>query len=186
MPSSDPLGLRSVTHTSQSHPLVVVPMNAGGWTLYATIPPGCKGIVSHEDYGLIDIERDMSADVEALASYGIGRLVSMMAAEDILSSGMGGLIVDLEGYGIDWTHIPFPSRRLPDRGFPQYLDQQVKVIRRDLEAGVKVAIHGAGWNLAFTRSATTLRAAIEGKKLECPLHHCAITATVVGRILVPM
>lgn len=161
-------------------------MAVGEWTLYATIPPGCKGMVSHPAYGLIDVERDMSVDVEALAAHGVGRLVSMMSADDILSSGMGGLLTDLEGAGIEWTHLPFPSRHLPDDGFPRYMAEQVAVIEKDMRRGRRVALHGAGWGLRFARDLEKLVTAFD-EALSPRVAKVVVTATLrSGRSIVPM
>ena len=165
---------------------MLIPVEIGVWTLYATIPPGCKGVVSHQDYGLIDIERDMAVDVEALIAHGVGRLVSMMSADDVLASGMGGLLTDLEGAGIEWTHLPFPSRRIPDEGFPRYLAEQAEVIRMGLTAGVKIAVHGSGWGPSLLRTLPRLVMSVDSD-----IHHSeaaarAYAAAITGRAIIPM
>jgi hypothetical protein len=161
-------------------------MAVGEWTLYATIPPGCKGIVSHPAYGLIDIERDMSVDVEALAAHRVGRLVSMMSADDILSSGMGGLLTDLEGAGIEWTHLPFPSRRLPDEGFPRYLTEQAALLRSNLLMGMKIAVHGRGWSPRLVGDMTRLIVAMDGSVCMERTSVSVDVAVRLMRALVPM
>jgi hypothetical protein len=135
--------------TSETHPLPVFPVHLAVGTVYLTLPPGFRGTLYRKAEGVAEIRRDLSADVARLDGFGIKRLVTVMSAEGILQHGLGGLLTDLDGFGIAWTHLPFPPYGVEDVGFPRYLAQEIEVIRLDMSQGRKVAIHGSGWGPLF-------------------------------------
>lgn len=139
-PSFNPYEVQLPDHTSQTHPLVAVPVYLRVGTVYATIAPGFRSIMFHRGRRVLEVKRDLGADVARLDELGIKRLVSTMAADDILEDGLGGLLVELEGYGIAWTHIPFPNQGGGDAYFQAYLEQEMEAVRADVLAGRPVAV----------------------------------------------
>lgn len=149
--SFDPLSIQLPDHTSQTHPLVVVPVYLRVGTVYATIAPGFRATMFHHGRGVLEVKRDLGTDVARLDGFGIKRLITTMTAEDILEDGLGGLLVELDGYGIAWTHIPFPKPGRNDEYFRRYLEEEMESVRADVLAGRPVAIHGKGWGRELER-----------------------------------
>lgn len=149
--SFDPVSIQLPDHTSQTHPLAVVPVYLRVGTVYATIAPGFRATMFHRGRGVLEVKRDLATDVARLDGFGIKRLVTTMSAEDILEDGLGGLLVELEGYGIAWTHIPFPKPGREDGYFQRYLEKEMEAVRADVLAGRAVAFHGKGWGRELER-----------------------------------
>lgn len=147
--SSDSRQLQQPDITSQTHPIIFLPIYLSVGTVYVTMPPGFRGMLYRKARGMAEIRRDLSADVTRLSDLGIHRLLTVMSVDGILQHGLGGLLTDLEGAGIDWTHIPFPYPGQDDETFPRYLGEEMVVIRSDVANGRKVAIHDAGWRRMF-------------------------------------
>lgn len=150
-PSFNPFEVQLPDHTSETHPLVVVPVCLRVGTLYATIAPGFRSTMFRRGRGVLEVRRDLPSDVARLDAFGIKRLVSTMTGEDILEYGLGGLLVELEGYGIAWSHIPFPRRGEEDEYFQRYLEQEMEPVRADVLAGRPVAVSLKGWGKELER-----------------------------------
>lgn len=184
-PSFNPFEIQLPDHTSESHPLVVVPVCLRTGVLYVTIAPGYRTTVLHQDKGVLEIRRDLAADVARLDELGINRLVTTMSAVDILDGGLGGLLTDLDGYGIDWSHIPFPSVREQDIGFQDYLKGEMDVIRRDVDAGRRVAVHLKAWSAELERRMAIMATMLEPDLSPVEARSMAMAAVRLGQCILP-
>lgn len=184
-PSFNPFEVQLPDHTSKTHPLVVVPVYLRVGTVYATIAPGFRSTMFHKGKGVLEVRRDLATDVARLDAFGIKRLVSTMTAEDILEYGLGGLLVELEGYGIAWSHIPFPKRGEEDAYFQRYLEQEMEAVRADVLAGRPVAVSLKGWGKELERRMAIMATMLD-PKLSMEEARSATTAAVrVGHCLLP-
>lgn len=172
-------------HTSQTHPLVVVPVYMRVGALYATIAPGFCSTMLHRGHGVLEIRRDLASDVARLDGFGIKRLVSTMSAEDILEDGLGGLLVNLEGYGIAWTHIPFPKPEGEDEYFHRYLEQEMEAVRADVRAGRAVAVHGKGWGVELERRMAIMVAMLDPELSPEEARSMTTAAVRLGHCIMP-
>ena len=184
-PSFNPFEIQLPDHTSQTHPLVVVPVYLRVGTVYATIAPGFRSTMFRRGKGVLEVRRDLATDVARLDGYGIKRLVSTMTAEDILEDGLGGLLVELEGYGIAWTHIPFPKPGSEDAYFQRYLEQEMEAVRADVLAERPVAIHGKGWGRELGRRMAIMANMLDPELSLEEANSMATVAVRLGHCMVP-
>ena len=184
-PSFNPFEVQLPDHTSKTHPLVVVPVYLRVGTVYATIAPGFRSTMFHRGRGVLEVKRDLATDVARLDELGIKRLVSTMTAEDILEDGLGGLLVELEGYGIAWTHIPFPKPGREDAYFQRYLEQEMEAVRSDVLAGRRVAAHGLGWGRELERRMAIMATMLDPELSLEEANSMATAAVRLGHCMVP-
>ncbi|WP_162782001.1 hypothetical protein [Arenimonas caeni] len=183
--SFNPFEVQLPDHTSESHPLVVVPVFLRVGLIYATVAPGYRATVLHQNRGVLEIRRDLAADVARLYELGVHRLVTTMSAVDILEDGLAGLLTDLEGYGIDWSHIPFPSPRQKDVGFQDYLRGEVEVIRRDVLSGRRVAVHLKAWGAELERRMAILATMLDPELSLVEARSMTTAAVRTGQCMLP-
>lgn len=177
--SSDSQQFQQPDITSQTHPILVLPIYLSVGTVYVTMPPGFQGMLYRKARGVAAVRRDLSADVARLSDLKVDRLVTLMCADGILQHGLGGLLTDLDGAGIAWSHIPFPYRWQGDETFPRYLEQEMEVIRRDVAKGCKVAFHDAGWRWVFECRVKSILTMLDP---ELPLAEARALATAAIRL----
>lgn len=132
--------------TSLTHPLYLVPLGLESCRVYITVPPGYHEVfwVNAGESACV-INRDMAADVARLYAHGVNRLVTLMPGQEILDSGMGGLEIELNAYGIQWTHLPILEGELYDEFFERELVRFSKEMQSAILAGERIAIHSDGW-----------------------------------------
>ncbi len=183
--SFNPFEVQLPDHTSQSHPLVVVPVCLRVGNLYATIAPGFRSTMFHRGRGVLEVRRDLASDVARLDSFGIKRLVSTMTADDILEYGLGGLLTELDGYGIAWSHIPFPKPGEEDAYFQRYLEQEMGAVRADVLAGRLVAVHGLGWGKELERRMAIMATMLDPELSPEEARSATTAAVRVGHCLLP-
>lgn len=184
-PSFNPFETQLPDHTSQTHPLVVVPVYLRVGTVYATIAPGFRSTMFHRGRGVLEVKRDLATDVARLDAFGIKRLVSTMTAEDILEYGSGGLLVELEGYGIAWSHIPFPKRGEEDKYFQRYLEQEMEAVRADVLAGRPVAASLKGWGKELERRMAIMATMLDPELSPEEARSMTTAAVRLGHCMVP-
>lgn len=184
-PSFNPFEIQLPDHTSQTHPMVVVPVYLRVGTVYATIAPGFRSTMFHRGRGVLEVKRDLATDVARLDALGIKRLVSTMAAEDILEHGSGGLLVELEGYGIAWSHIPFPKRGEEDKYFQRYLEKEMEAVRADVLAGRPVAASLKGWGKELERRMAIMATMLDPELSLEEARSMTTAAVRVGHCILP-
>lgn len=69
--SSDSQQLQQPDITSQTHPILVLPIYLSVGTVYVTMPPGFQGMLYRKARGVAAVRRDLSADVARLALAGL-------------------------------------------------------------------------------------------------------------------
>ncbi len=132
--------------TSLSHPLYLIPLGLPTYNISLTVPPGYKeSYWVGSDYACF-INRDMGTDVARLNALGVNRLITLMVGQDILDCGMGGLETELEGYGIQWAHLPIMEGAEYDDYFERELSRFSSEIWPSVTSGEHIAIHSDGWN----------------------------------------
>lgn len=171
--------------TSETNPLVVVPVCLRVGTIYATIAPGYRGTHFPRDSGAFEVRRNLADDVARLDGFGIKRLVTTMAAEDILEVGLDGLLVELEGYGILWSHIPFPKRGNEDEYFQRYLESEMEAVRTDVLAGRAVAVHLVGWGRELERRMAIIATLLDPDLSLDEARSMATAAVRLGHCMLP-
>lgn len=132
--------------TSLSHPLYLIPFGLPKCNISLTVPPGYKETYwVGGDYACY-VNRDMGSDVARLHALGVNRLITLMVGQDILDSGMGGLETELDGYGIQWAHLPIMEGAENDEYFERELSRFSSEIWPSIQSGEHIAIHSDGWN----------------------------------------
>jgi hypothetical protein len=132
--------------TSQSHPVYLIPLGLPKYNISLTVPPGYKeSYWVGADYACV-VNRDIGADIARLNALGVNRLITLMDGQDILDSGMGGLETELDGYGIQWAHLPIMEGPESNDYFERELSRFSSDIWPSVKSGEHIAIHSDGWN----------------------------------------
>ena len=184
-PSSDSHFIQLPDHTSETHPLVLVPVYLRVGVLYATIAPGYRSTLLHSGKGVLEVRRDLAADVARLDGFGVKRLVTTMSADDILEDGLGGLLVELEGYGIAWSHIPFPRPGKERLWFQRCLEQEMGHVRSDVLAGRPVAVHLKAWGRELERRMAIMASLLDRSLSQDEARSLATAAVRLGQCMLP-
>lgn len=164
---------------------MAIPITLRTGTLFATIAPGYQGAFLTKGKGVAAVRRDLATDIERLATYGICRLVTTMSAEDIIEDGLGGLLTELEGHGIDWSHLPFPGPDLRDESFHDHLRREVSIIRGELLENQKIALHAKGWGRLLERRIATVITMADDSISEEKALSMATAAVRTGHAILP-
>lgn len=169
--------------TSETHPLLVLPMPLGTKAIFVTPAPGYNGSRYKSGVGHESIERNLVADVASLKRFGINRLVTTLAGDVILDAEMGGLLTELEANGIEWSHLPFPLERKHEANFASYLHQEMQVIRKNFEGGQKIAVHGIGYGRFMERRLAIIATMLDSNLAYAEARALSVATLGLGRAM---
>ncbi len=126
--------------TSQSDPLKVAELRAGGGVLGITLCPG-KGGASTFGAGW---SRDLATDVAAIRSWGAEAVVTLIEDHEFEMLGVPTLPDALREAGMEWHHLPVVDVRAPDQRFETRWVYAGARLRDRLRAGGRVLVHCRG------------------------------------------
>lgn len=128
--------------TSQSHPLRIDELRAGeaGGVIGITFCPGKCG-ASNSGYRW---ERDLATDLDAIAAWRPGAMVTLIEDHEFEMLGVRGLGAQVRARGIDWHHLPIVDVQPPDERFEARWLTSGPALTSLLRDGRKVLVHCRG------------------------------------------
>jgi protein-tyrosine phosphatase/nicotinamidase-related amidase len=110
------------------------------WLPRSVLPgPGRLGLTICP--GRTDWGRDLDADLDALAGFGVRRVVALLTTDDLEWAGVGALPRQMAQRGFGFVHLPIPDQGVPSLDEVRALNPQ---IRAWLDAGEDVVVHCLG------------------------------------------
>lgn len=133
---------RQEVRTSQSHPLRIDELKAGeaGGVIGITFCPGKRGD-SNAGYRW---ERDLATDLDAIADWRPGAMVTLIEDHEFDMLGVRGLGAQVRARGIDWHHLPIVDVQPPDERFEARWLNSGPALTGMLRNGRKVLVHCRG------------------------------------------
>jgi hypothetical protein len=136
---------RNVDVTSENCPLFLSPINCLAGKLFLTTAPGASKNVGYSDRGLVNIRRDMDADVARITASGATHLVTTLTGDELVDAEITSLRICAEAAGLTWLHLPFADRDLSQRHFQEDLNSLLPALRSVLARGGAIALHADDW-----------------------------------------
>lgn len=128
--------------TSQTHPLQIAsvrPMSGSG-RIGITFCPGKK----QPDAATGAWDRQLEADLDAIAAWGAVAVVSLVEAHELKALGVADLGTEVRARHMEWLHLPIADVSVPDAGFEQLWVQAGEGLRNRLRAGFDIVVHCKG------------------------------------------
>jgi len=128
--------------TSQSHPLVIAPVEVapGFGRIGITFAPG----KSDPDAASGAWARDLAADLDAIAAWPAGTLVTLIEPHEFELLGIAALGDEARRRGLDWRHLPIRDVSVPGPAFEAVWPAQSAALRAKLGSGENIVVHCRG------------------------------------------
>lgn len=129
-----------MTRTSSTHPLRIDEIELANSHIGLTFCPGKQG---DSVFGA-PWARDMAIDLDAIAAWGAGTIVTLIEEHEFDLLGVRGLGDAVKARGIDWLHFPIRDLDVPDPETGLLWRRLSARIHDRLERGGRVLIHCRG------------------------------------------
>lgn len=96
-------------------------------------------------------DRDLAADLDALAARGVATVVTLVEAQELDALGIAAMEDEVRSRGMDWLHRPIADYAAPSPAFEATWAETGERLRRNLADGKTVFLHCRG---GFGRSGT--------------------------------
>jgi ADP-ribosyl-[dinitrogen reductase] hydrolase len=128
--------------TSTSHPLLIaeVAAGSGGGIVGITFCPGKQGPSLWGPHW----RRDLAADIDAIARWGAGAVVTLIEDHEFEMLGVAGLGAAVRARGMAWHHLPVIDVRPPGEAFERRWQDVGPELRSALRCGRKIVVHCRG------------------------------------------
>ena len=126
--------------TSETDPLQIAELPAGGGLIGVTLCPGKRGA---SEFGRA-WARDLDADVAAIASWGATAVVTLIEEHEFEMLGVKGLPAAIRDAGMEWHHLPVTDVSTPDERFARAWPHAWPRLQARLGAGERVLVHCRG------------------------------------------
>ncbi len=126
--------------TSETDPLQIAELSAGGGVIGVTLCPGKRGA---SVFGTA-WARNLQADVAAIAQWGARAVVTLIEDHEFALLGVEALPEAVRGVGITWHHLPIEDVSVPDERFEREWPVVWPQLRERLEAAERVVVHCRG------------------------------------------
>ena len=139
-PDAAQTGGLAMIRTSKTHPIRIAEVATGRGTIGVTFAPGKTD--AHGRTG--PWARDLAADLDAVAAWGAGTVVTLLEPEELRQLSIPRLGAEIERRGMEWIHAPIPDRNTPGPAFEAGWPDLGRRLRARLDGGGKVMIHCRG------------------------------------------
>ena len=129
--------------TSITHPLPLPAVTTpGGGAIAITMCPGKR----QPEAVTGPWDRDLAADLEAIAAFGADVLISLMEADELVAAATPTSLLEAEARkrGWTWYHWPIVDLTAPGPAFEAEWEKDVAAICQKLRAGGRVVVHCRG------------------------------------------
>ena len=127
--------------TSATHPLQIAALDTpAGGRIGMTFCPGKRDPAAMTG----PWERDLGVDLQAIADWGAGTLVTLMEAHELVQLGVSEIGRRAESVGMAWSHLPIRDVSVPDAAFERAWETAGSALREKLIDGQGVVVHCRG------------------------------------------
>ena len=126
--------------TSETDPLKIAEVTAGGGVIGMTLCPGKRG---DSVFGA-DWERDLAADVAAIREWGARAVVTLIEDHEFEMLGVQALPDAVRAAGLEWHHLPVEDVHAPSPEFETRWVYAGARLRQRLRRGERVLVHCRG------------------------------------------
>ncbi|NJC05771.1 ADP-ribosyl-[dinitrogen reductase] hydrolase [Sphingomonas kaistensis] len=128
--------------TSVSHPLQIAEISAGPGLgrVGITFCPGKRQVSAFSGRW----DRDLSIDVDAIASWGAAAVLTLVEDHELTSLGVEKLGAEVRARHMTWFHLPIPDVTAPSASFERIWQVHGEGIRHLIRSGFDVLVHCKG------------------------------------------
>jgi protein-tyrosine phosphatase len=126
--------------TSETDPLWIAEIPAGGGVIGVTLCPGkCGASVFGQAWA-----RDLDTDVAAIVRWGATAVVTLIEDHEFELLGVKGLPAAVRDAGMEWHHLPIVDVSAPDERFERAWPELWPRLLARLSSGERVLVHCRG------------------------------------------
>ena len=126
--------------TSETDPLWIAEIPAGGGVIGVTLCPGKRGASAFGQAWA----RDLATDVAVIADWGARAVVTLIEEHEFVLLGVKALPQAVRAAGIEWHHLPIEDASVPDQRFERAWPGLWPQLKGRLAAGERVLVHCRG------------------------------------------
>ena len=128
-------------HTSATHPLQIASLDTlTGGRIGMTFCPGKHDLTAMTGAW----SRDLAADLDAIAAWGAGALVTLMEDHELVHLGVHDIGVRTRALGMAWYHLPIRDVSIPGADFETAWTMSGSELKQRLRAGDGIVVHCRG------------------------------------------
>ena len=126
--------------TSETDPLKIAEVTAGGGVIGMTLCPGKTG----ESVFGVDWARDLATDIAVIGEWGASAVVTLIEEHEFEMLGVQALPEAMREVGIEWHHLPVQDVHAPSPEFETRWVYAGARLRERLRSGERVLVHCRG------------------------------------------